>query len=212
MKIKICGITTLEDARFCAAAGADYLGFVQVESSPRRVPLEEARAIIEWLYGPEPVGVFVDASPDAVNRAAERAGFALVQLHGDESPEDCAAIERPVIKALGIRSDTTPDDLAARIARYADAADYLLLDSRTDQLHGGTGIAFDWSLAAAAAADTPIFLAGGLRPDTVDEAVRLVRPFAVDVASGVEEAPGRKDFERVRAFMDALAPFRDETA
>lgn len=211
MKIKICGITTLEDARFCAAAGADFLGFIQVEESPRHIGADEARAIIEWLYGPEPVGVFVNATPDQVNSAAERAGFALVQLQGDETPEDCAAIERPVIKGLGIRPGMKTDDVRDLIARYRDAADYVLLDSRAGGLHGGTGRAFDWDLAIDLAPGVPVFLAGGLRPENVAEAARRVRPFAVDVASGVEEAPGRKDFGRVQAFFDAMAPYRAET-
>jgi phosphoribosylanthranilate isomerase len=211
MKIKICGITTLEDARFCAAAGADYLGFIQYEHSPRYLSAGDARAIIEWLYGPQPVGVFVDTPPDAVNAAADRAGFALVQLQGDETPEDCAAVERPVIKAIGIRPGMTADDVRRTASRYEGAADYLLLDTRAGGLHGGTGIAFDWSLAAGLAPGTPFFLAGGLRPENVAEAASLVRPFAVDVASGVEDGPGRKDFVRVQAFFDAMAPFRAET-
>jgi phosphoribosylanthranilate isomerase len=211
MKIKICGITTLEDARFCAAAGADYLGFIQYEHSPRYLSAGDARAIIEWLYGPQPVGVFVDTRPDAVNAAADRAGFALVQLQGDETPEDCAAVERPVIKAIGIRPETTAEDVRRAVDRYDGAADYLLLDTRAGSLRGGTGKPFDWRLAAALGSGTPLFLAGGLRPENVAGAVSLVRPFGVDVASGVEEAPGRKDFVRVQAFIDALAPFRNPT-
>ncbi len=210
MKIKICGITTLEDARFCAAAGADFLGFIQAEESPRHVSADQARAIIEWLYGPETVGVFVNATPDRVNSAADRAGFTLVQLQGDETPEDCAAVERPVIKGLGIRPGMTAGDVRKLVARYEDAAEYLLLDSRAGALHGGTGRTFDWSVATDLASKVPLFLAGGLRPENVAGAVHAIHPFAVDVASGVEEGPGRKDFARVQAFFDALAPFRVE--
>jgi len=155
------------------------------------------------------VGVFVDADPDTVNAAADRAGFALVQLQGDESPEDCAAIERPVIKAVGIRPGTTVDEVRAVVARYGGAADYILLDSRSGTLHGGTGVAFDWALAAGLDCPAPVFLAGGLRPENVAEAARIVRPYAVDVASGVEHSPGHKDFSKVQAFVEALGPFRD---
>lgn len=208
MRIKICGITTLEDARFCAAAGADYLGFIQYEQSPRYVSARDAHGIIEWLHGPQTVGVFVNASPDEVNTAVDRAGFDFVQLQGDETPEACAAVERPVIKGIGIRPGMTADDVHERIAMYRDVADFVLLDNRSGGLHGGTGQAFDWRIAAGVASEASVFLAGGLRPENVAEAVRLVRPFAVDVASGVEEMPGRKDFSRVQAFFDALAPFR----
>ena len=210
MKIKICGITTLEDARFCAAAGADYLGFIQFEGSPRYVSARDAHSIIEWIHGPRTVGVFVNASPDDVNASADRAGFDFVQLQGDESPEVCAAIERPVIKGIGIRSGMSVYDVRSQIAQYRDVADFVLLDNRSGGLHGGTGQAFDWRIASDLASVPPVFLAGGLRPENVSQAVRVVRPFAVDVASGVEETPGRKDFARVQDFVDALAPFRGE--
>lgn len=203
-KIKICGITTLEDARFCAGAGADFLGFVQYEKSPRYLPPTDARAIIDWLYGPEAVGVFVNTPPDDVNRAADAAGFAWVQLHGDETPEDCAAVERPVIKALAVSPDDTAATLRARAAAFEGAADLFLLDTRTPAF-GGTGQTFDWTAAEDLAGAFPFFLAGGLGPDNVSEAVRRVRPYGIDASSRLESAPGKKDLDLLADFFETLA-------
>lgn len=208
VKIKICGLTSLADARYCAGAGADYLGFIQHPESPRYIAPDQAREIIDWLYGPTPVGVFVDADADTVNRTADAAGFELVQLHGDEPPALCRAVERPVIKALRVAEETTAEALLAEVERYAEVADYLLLDTDRGGRFGGTGEAFDWSVAREVAQGLPMFLAGGLTPENVGAAVEAVRPFAVDVSSGVEQAPGVKDFDRLADFFDALAPVR----
>lgn len=208
VKIKICGLTSLADARYCAGAGADYLGFIQHPESPRYIAPDQAREIIDWLYGPTPVGVFVDADAGTVNRTADAAGFELVQLHGDEPPALCRAVERPVIKALRVAEETTAEALLAEVERYAEVADYLLLDTDRGGRFGGTGEAFDWSVAREVAQGLPMFLAGGLTPENVGAAVEAVRPFAVDVSSGVEQAPGVKDFDRLADFFDALAPVR----
>lgn len=213
IRVKICGITNLADARYASAAGAEYLGFVRHAASPRHVTVEVARDLIEWLYGPETVGVYLDAPPDDVNRDADRAGFKLVQLHGDETPEDCAVIERPVIKAFHVGPGTDAASVLATMDRYRGAIAYALLDTRIGSRTGGTGTAFDWNVAAevvARAGDLPVFLAGGLRPENAAEAVTRVNPFAIDVASGVESSPGLKDYERIEALLDALAPFRGE--
>lgn len=211
-RIKICGITNLADARYAAGAGADFLGFILHPGSPRFVEPSFAREIIEWLHGPKTVGVFVDAAVEDVNRDAALAGFDLVQLHGNESPEMCAAIERPVIKAIhiggsGPASASSPDELLAVAERYRGSASHLLLDTAGASaggsgLSGGTGRAFDWSIVPDL--PLPVFLAGGLRPDNVAEAIRVCRPFAVDTSSGVEEAPGRKDFTLIDAFAQAV--------
>ena len=204
LKIKICGITNLEDARFCAGAGADFLGFIQYPRSPRYVAPEAAKEIIAWVYGPEPVGVFVNETADTVNRTAAAAGFALAQLHGDEPPEVCARIERPVIKAFRTPPETTVDQLRARMEPYRTHAAYFLLDTHHPTLWGGTGETFDWQHARALAADFPIFLAGGLNPDNVAEAVQQVRPLGVDLSSGLEAYPGKKDFDKVNAFFERV--------
>lgn len=212
IRVKLCGMTNLADARYAASAGADYVGFVRHESSPRHVTAAEARDIIEWLYGPETVGIFQDADPDAVNRDADTARFGLVQLHGDETPETCGRIERPVIKAFGVTPETTAAGLLESIGRYRGAIAYALLDTRAGSMRGGTGRVFDWNVAAevVAGAGIPVFLAGGLRPENADEAAERVLPFALDVASGVESAPGVKDYARIEALFEALARFRGE--
>ena len=207
-KLKICGITRLEDARYCAAAGADFLGFIQHEASPRYVPPATAKEIIDWVYGPQPVGVFVDAPPDAVNRTAEAAGFAYVQLHGDESPEACAAAERPVIKAIPVRGDDTPAALRARMEAYAPYVDAFLLDTHHAGRRGGTGQAFDWDAARALSDEFRIFVAGGISADNVAEAVTRLQPFGVDLASSVESAPGVKDFDRLADFFESFDALR----
>ncbi|NNE69636.1 MAG: phosphoribosylanthranilate isomerase [Rhodothermales bacterium] len=206
-KIKICGITNLADARYAAGAGADYLGFILHPGSPRYVGAEMVRDIREWLYGPQTVGVFVDVPVDEVEAAVGVAGFDLVQLHGNESPEDCATIEKPVIKAIhiggsGPASAGTPEELLTVAERYEGSADFLLLDTARGGQSGGTGETFDWSVVPDL--PLPVFVAGGLTPDNVGEAIKTCMPFAVDSSSGVEEAPGRKDFVRIDAFVEAV--------
>ena len=222
-KLKICGITRLEDARYAAAAGADYLGFVQYAGSPRYIAPERVRDIVEWIHGPQPVGVFVNASADAVNRTAEKAGFAFVQLHGEEPVSDILNIEYPVIKAFRIAPDTTPERLYRLMRTYEHVAAYFLLDAYSDKAYGGSGRTFDWHVASPPAEDfceqgersahsgSPgIFLAGGIHTGNVTEAIRTLRPFAVDVSSGLESAPGEKDFSRIDAFMQAFRSVHSE--
>ena len=201
-RIKICGITNLADARYAAGAGADYLGFILYEESPRAVQPDFAKEILGWIHGPKTVGVFVNASPETVNTVAAEVGFDLVQLHGTESPEECARISCPVIKVLHVTEGTTTDHLRRQAEPYREVADHILLDSRTPDAWGGTGTTFDWSVCQDLG--IPVFLAGGLRPGNVAEAVRTARPFCVDVSSGVEDAPGRKDFELIDAFVEAV--------
>ncbi len=214
-RLKICGVTRLEDARYAAAAGADYLGFVQYPGSPRYIEPEQARDIVEWIHGPQPVGVFVNAPVDVVNRTAEKAGFGLVQLHGEEPVSDVLRIERPVIKAFRIAPGTTPEALSRTMRAYEQAAACFLLDAYSEQVYGGSGQTFDWRVAKPEP-DNPggsggpgVFLAGGIHAGNVADAIRTLRPFAVDVSSGLESAPGQKDFSRIDAFMEA---FRDAQA
>ncbi len=223
-KLKICGITRLEDARYAAAAGADYLGFIQYEGSPRYITPEGVRDIVEWIHGPKPVGVFVNAPPDVVNRTAEKAGFAFVQLHGEEPVSDILDIEYPVIKAFRIAPDTTPDRLYRLMRTYEHVAAYFLLDAYNDKVYGGSGRTFDWHVASPPAegirgsgepsprpASPGVFLAGGIHAGNVAEAIRTLRPFAVDVSSGLESAPGEKDFSRIDAFMQAFRSVHSES-
>ncbi len=198
VRVKICGVTSVADARAAADAGADAVGLMFYERSPRRVDLDTAAAIGRAL---PPfvvrVGVFVDAAEAFIHEAAARCGLSALQLHGDETPDFCRRFALPVIKAFRIRG---PESLRA-LAAYDTAA--WLLDSYVPGHPGGTGARFNWELVRGVPSGTPIILAGGLTPENVADAVRRTRPYAVDVSSGVESAPGRKDPARMRAFVAA---------
>jgi phosphoribosylanthranilate isomerase len=185
-----------------ARAGADMLGFNFYRKSPRYIAPREARRIVDELSDDvTAVGLFVnEESPERVMELADTAGVEAVQLHGDESPEYCRALEgRFVIKALRVREDFKPE--SAR--DYATEA--ILLDGFSREAYGGTGKTFDWNAAQRASSFVPkLFLAGGLSATNVAEAVRLVRPYAVDACSSVERAPGLKDEERLRSFIKAV--------
>ena len=206
-KIKICGITNLEDALAATDAGADLLGFNFYRPSPRFIEPSSARAIIKQLpMTVMSVGVFVNESdPRDVARIADEAAVSAIQLHGDESPEYCRALDgRYLIKALRVETNFQP----AYAAAYQ--TDAIMLDAFDRNLRGGTGRVIDWSIAA----DTRqfvkrLFLAGGLSPENVADAVTTVRPYAVDACSRLESAPGRKDLERVRAFIAAVRSLDD---
>jgi len=195
-RIKICGITNETDALHAVACGADALGFVFYGGSPRCVEAETVRAIVAKLPATvTAVGLFVNEEAEVVNTVAAASGISLVQLHGDESPEYCRRIERPVMKALRVRDEQS-------LAGWQDyPVEALLLDAWHPDKFGGTGEAGDWQLAAQMARQTTIILAGGLTPDNVAEAVKMVKPQGVDVSSGVECSPGRKDPEKVKAFI-----------
>jgi phosphoribosylanthranilate isomerase len=199
VRVKICGITRREDALAAVASGADALGFMFYEPSSRHVTVDQAAAICRDLPPlVTRVGVFVNAPADFVRAAAATCGLGAIQLHGDESPEFCRQFALPVIKAFRVSG---PESLAA-LAAYGFAA--WLLDSFVPGQLGGTGACFNWSLAAKAAErGRPILLAGGLTPENVADAVRQVRPYAVDVSSGVESAPGLKDPTKIRALIRA---------
>ncbi len=198
VRVKICGVTRLEDALLAVRLGADALGFNFWPRSKRFIAPAAAREIVRRLPPlVTTVGVFVDPTQNEVVRAVATSGVQVAQLHGDEPPSLCAALPLPVLKAIRVRDAASLEALAAY-----DGAAGLLLDSASPG-YGGSGATFDWTLAAAAAAARPVILAGGLGPDNVAEAVRAVRPWAVDVASGVEAAPGLKDAERMRRFIEA---------
>jgi phosphoribosylanthranilate isomerase len=203
IKVKICGITSIEDALMAVAAGADALGFVFFEKSPRHVDPElAARIIAELPPFVQVMGLFVNAELDFVNTTADSCKLDLVQLHGDESPSYCQQVRRRVMKAFRVRDVES----LAPMEQYRVAA--FLLDAYSPNAYGGTGERFDWDCAIAAKARGTIVLAGGLDPDNVASAVARVEPYGVDVSSGVESSPGRKDPEKVRRFIEqAKKPF-----
>jgi phosphoribosylanthranilate isomerase len=196
IKVKICGITNIGDALQAAGCGADALGFVFYPKSPRCLTPETAKGIIAELPPfVTTVGLFVNEAPDRVREMADFCGLDVLQLHGDEPPGKCLYPPRRVIKALRVRDE----------ASLGGAADYtvsaLLLDAWVPGNYGGTGHTFNWQLASRAARELRVILAGGLTPENVAEAVHAVRPYGVDVSSGVEAAPGKKDPAKVEAFV-----------
>lgn len=199
-RIKICSITRIEDARAAIAAGADAIGLVFAPSSPRVVQIEQARDIAA-VVPPfvSVVGLFVDATAESIRAVLNRVPLSLLQFHGSETPEHCRVFDRPYIKAIPMRPDV---NLAAEEQRFADATG-LLLDVFDDGTPGGTGRTFDWTRVPARRTK-PIVLAGGLNVDNVGEAVRRVRPDAVDVSSGVEVGKGIKDPAKIAAFIAAV--------
>jgi phosphoribosylanthranilate isomerase len=196
--VKICGITNLADAEVAAEAGADALGFVFYPRSPRFLDLEKARHLLPKLPGGiMKVGVFVDEPIDLLTGYIEELPLDYVQLHGTEQPDYCDRLSVEVIKGLRIGSR---DDIRA-VPKYR--VSYYLLDTLVEGLPGGTGKAFDWEIAVEARENlgVPILLSGGLNPQNVGDAVRRVRPAGVDVSSGVEASPGRKDHKKVKDFI-----------
>ena len=203
-KIKFCGIARLEDAEHAAQLGAWAVGMIFWPHSPRACSIDEATAIAAALKRrTELAGVFVDAHLDEVAQTAEALDLTLVQLHGDEGPAYCAEVARrtgaKVIKAARVR-----DRADVRALHAFAATDFHLLDSYVPGQAGGTGETFAWELAGEHPRDRPLILSGGLTPDNVAEAIAAVRPFAVDVASGVELEPGVKDHARMTAFAEAV--------
>jgi phosphoribosylanthranilate isomerase len=208
-KVKVCGITNLDDAEMAVELGAWTLGMIFFEGSPRSCSLAEAQRIVATLRRRvELCGVFVNAPLDEVVHSSEDLGLTMLQLHGDEGPSYCAEATRRngarVIKAAQVSGPGDVRDLE----RFH--VDFHLLDARAAEperqgLRGGTGETFDWTLLAARRSKVPLILSGGLSPENVAEAIAVAHPYAVDTASGTESAPGRKDPERLRAFFDAAA-------
>jgi phosphoribosylanthranilate isomerase len=199
MFVKICGITRLEDAQAAVEAGANAVGFVFWPKSPRRVDVERAREIASAL--PEDVttvGVFVDQPLNDVNDVARRVGLRVVQLHGSEDGEYVRAVTRPVIKAVAVVGRQAPD-----INAWPSNVT-VLLDVHDPLKKGGTGKTIDWTVAASVASRRNVLLAGGLTPQNVGDAIARVRPYGIDVSSGVEREPGIKDHGRIKALFEAV--------
>lgn len=196
-RVKICGITRVEDARAAVNLGADAIGLVFYAPSPRNVSVEQARAIIE-VVPPfvTVVGLFVDPEPQHVQSVLHHCRLGLLQFHGDEAPDFCLRFDLPYIKAARVRPGA---DLVQYLSPHMAARGWLL-DAYNDKLYGGTGESFDWKLIPRDLA-RPVILSGGLSPDNVNAAVRTARPWAVDVSSGVEVAKGIKDAAKIAAFI-----------
>ncbi len=205
LRVKICGLTRLEDALWAVKLGAHALGFIFYPKSPRYIPPEQARRLISQLPPyVTTVGVFVNASREEVTKIVEATGIDLVQLHGQENPEFCSYFFPKVVKAFRVRDR---NDLK-EIPYYQKVVRAILLDTFVPGAPGGTGRVFDWSLALEAQKYfLPVVLAGGLNPENIAEAVKTVKPAAVDVNSGIEIAPGIKDLQRLKALFKALSPF-----
>ena len=200
VKVKICGITNVADGLAAAEAGADMIGLMLYDGSPRRITLAQAaeisRALPPFIMR---VGVFVNPAAELVMRAIGECNLSLLQFHGDETSEFCTQFGLMSLKAVRVRDAESLKQLENF------QTDAFLLDAHSKAGLGGTGETFNWSLAVEAQKfGRPIFLAGGLTPENVADAVRAVRPFAVDVSSGVESAPGKKDAAKVRAFIAAV--------
>ncbi len=203
IKIKICGITNLEDALVAVEAGADALGFVFHTQSPRCIEPAVAKRIIAQL--PPfvlPVGVFVNHEQETIRQVFDECGLVFAQLHGDETPMFCESLGRPVFRALRLRDRGSLLALAEYKGRMGVRG--FVVDAFSSEAYGGTGQTVDWTLAREVAKAAPILLAGGLTPSNVQEAIRQVQPYGVDVSSGVENRPGKKDHEKIRAFTQAV--------
>jgi phosphoribosylanthranilate isomerase len=197
VKVKICGITNAGDAMAAVDFGADALGFVFFEGSPRCISLKDAAAIIRKLPSfITSVGVFVDESPGKIEEITSRTGIDVIQLHGNEPPDTCC-FSRRVIKAIRVKSLESLDPLI----HFKDKVSAFLLDTFTPDVFGGTGLIFNWDIAAYAKQFGRIILAGGLTPDNIEEAITRVRPYGVDVSSGVEAGKGRKDHDKMESFI-----------
>jgi phosphoribosylanthranilate isomerase len=199
-RIKVCGITDLATAEAIVALGVDALGFICVRSSPRFIEGERIRAITQRLPPfVHLVGVFMNEEAGLVNDMAHTCGLTMVQLHGDESPDYCRAMTLPVLKAFRVSEEMQPD-----LAPYRDVVKGFLLDTYRPGQAGGTGATFNWDLVNRLALPGPLILAGGLTPDNVGPAIRQTNPWAVDVNSGVETSPGRKDLALIQRLFAAV--------
>lgn len=205
-RVKICGLTNLADAQFAADCGADFLGFVFYPPSPRYVSPEQVQEIVQSLIPetlkPRLVGVFVNQSADFIRRTLDECRLHLAQLHGDESAEFTAQFGGRAFKAVNPQSLAEAETAAEAFIIPPDG--FILLDAFHPTLRGGSGLTADWAVAAQIAVRRKILLAGGLTPENVAQAVQAVTPWAVDVSSGVEASKGRKDPEKVKAFIQAV--------
>lgn len=208
IRIKICGLTRLDQAQAITQLGISTLGFIAVPRSPRYIPADRVREITTALPPDiQTIGVFVDESVGAIAQYVQHSGLNGVQLHGNESPQMCQELRQAlpnveIVKAFRIREAVDLEETQ----NYADVVDTLLLDAYHPQMQGGTGQTLDWSLLKAFKPSQPWLLAGGLRPENIAQALAAVNPAGVDLSSGVERSPGDKDLQRVQALLANLQP------
>lgn len=203
-KVKICGLTTLEDARYASGAMADYLGFIFVPESKRYVDPDQAAAIIAWTEGPEAVGVFMNQPLDDVIEIVKKTGLKLVQLHGQESVEYCNLMPVPVIKSIPVEPEDTTMTLLEKLDPYRGVVQFFLFDTSKQGQTGGTGSVFDWNVLVNMDIETPWFVAGGIGPDNVSSVVKRLHPYGVDANSRLESEPGIKQLELYEQFFDEI--------
>ena len=212
MRIKICGITQPDQGRAIANLGATALGFILVPSSPRYVNIEQINAITAAIPDKiDFIGVFADEQPEIIQQIIIKTPLTSVQLHGMESPEYCQRLrqllpDREIIKALRIKDRESWE----KSAIYFNSVDTLLLDAYHPQLLGGTGHTLDWQALASFSPPLPWFLAGGLNPDNIGEALTRLHPQGIDVSSGVERSPGDKDLKKVALLLERLQKISDQ--
>lgn len=205
VKVKICGITNTEDALWAASLGADYIGLNFYKNSLRNISVENARNIVEKLpHFVLPVGVFVDEDENKIQKVAKKTNIRIIQLHGNETPEKCRRIKEvlslPIIKAFKVKDES----IIETIRDYLQDIDYILLDTHVEGMEGGTGEVFNWDIAVKVSKEycnKPLFLAGGITPENVTSAIEKVLPYGIDVASGVERSPRRKDYDKMRSLI-----------
>lgn len=214
MKTKICGITTLDDAQAAVEAGADILGFVFYPNSPRYISPGDCASLVDGLsargHSMVTVGVFVNESVEMVYEILDICGLDLAQLHGDETENELKKLKGKAYKAVRPRSMDEANMLFQRYAGVGVASPGLLLDAYRVDHYGGTGTYADWNICAQLSRRTPLLLAGGLRAENVKEALEVVKPWGVDVSSGVESSPGEKDWRKLHAFVGAVREYEKE--
>ena len=199
MKIKFCGITNKEDASNAIALGVDAIGFIFYEHSPRFITPEKVE---EFMLEIPPfihtVGVFVNETYEKINEIANRCKLSTIQLHGKESPDFCTKFNLPTIKAIQVKNETDIE----KIPMYKGCVNGILLDTKVENVHGGTGKTFDWGLAIAAKEyDTPLILSGGINSENIGKALKMVGPYGIDVCSGIEKEPGIKDYNKMQTLF-----------
>ncbi len=201
-RVKICGMTDAFEVEKAVEAGVDALGFIFVKESPRAIDPEEAKEIISQLPPfVDAVGVFMNQDPEAVSELVHYCGLTVVQLHGQEPPEYCEVMPIRVVKAFQVKPDMGPEFLEP----YNEVVSAFLLDTYHKEMAGGTGETFDWSIVEKLQPSKPVILAGGLNIDNIGAAIKQVRPFAVDVNSGIEMSPGRKDPEKIEKLFQQVS-------
>jgi len=199
VRVKVCGITNSDDAFRAVELGADALGFIFYKGSKRYIDPRDAHPIISSLPPfVSSVGVFVNQAPDEIKEAVETSGVDTVQLHGDETPEFCTLLPYKLIKAVRVKDTVNTEE----VELYPVLA--ILFDKHTDEMYGGTGKSFDWGALKGIAISKKVILSGGLTPENVSRAIETVRPYGVDVSTGVEDSPGRKNHMKMRKFIEAV--------